>query len=56
MTPEEFELKMQTLLTKYGDNTETLHVEMDELMCKCLSELGYDKGVEVFENADRWYS
>lgn len=56
MTPEEFELKMQTLLTKCGENTEDLHIKMDELMCQALTELGYEKGVEVFENADKWYS
>ena len=56
MTPEDFELKMKTLLTTHGDNTEALHIEMDRLMCKVLSQLGYEKGVEVFKNTELWYS
>ena len=55
MTPEEFWLKMCTLQTK-DDNPERLHIAMDELMCKLLEELGYKKGIEVFRNAEIWYS
>ena len=56
MTPEEFWLKMCTLQTKYNNNPEILHIEMDKLICKLLKELGYKKGVEVFERAEKWYS
>ena len=56
MTPKDFEFEMQTLIAKHGDDIETLHYEMDELMCEVLTELGYGKGVTVFENADRWYA
>lgn len=56
MTPNDFELKMQTLITKYGNNPEELHIEMDKLMCDLLTDLGYEKGVKVFKNAEIWYS
>ena len=56
MTPEEFYLKMCTLLTKNGNDFAELHRDMDQLMCELLAELGYEKGVKVFENADKWYS
>ena len=56
MTPEQFKLKMQTLVTKYGDKLETLHIEMDKLMCDLLFCMGYGDGVEVFERAEKWYS
>ena len=56
MTPEEFWLKMCTLQTKYNNNPEILHIEMDELMCKLLCELGYGKGIDVFKRAEIWYS
>ena len=56
MTPEEFKLKMQTLVTKCGDDPETLHVEMDKLMCELLTNLGYGDGVEVFNHQELWYS
>lgn len=56
MTPEEFWLKMCTIITTNNNYPETTHVEMDELMCKLLCELGYKKGVEVFEKTEKWYS
>ena len=56
MTPEEFKLKMQTILTEYGNNIESSHYAMDKLMCEVLSDLGYEEGVKVFENTERWYS
>lgn len=56
MTPDDFELKMQTLITKHGDNPEVLHIKMDDLMCDLLTKLGYEKGVKVFKNSEIWYS
>ena len=56
ITPEEFWLKMCTLQTKYNNNPEILHIEMDKLMCKLLRELGYGKGIDVFKRAEIWYS
>lgn len=55
MTPEDFWLKICTIETKY-DSCEMTHIKMDELMCELLKELGYEKGVEVFERAPKWYS
>ena len=55
MTPEEFEKEMQELYDNQGGNEEVFHVEADRLLCKLLKELGYEKGIEIFENADRWY-
>lgn len=55
MTPEEFWLKMCTIQTKHH-NPEIIHIEMDELMCELLMQLGYNKGIEVFNNAEKWYS
>ena len=62
MTPEEFYLKMVTLLSEctpdgWADpEEEVLHIRMDDLMCDLLKELGYEKGVGVFERAPKWYS
>lgn len=53
MTPEEFEQKMRELVT--GD-IEVDHLKMDELMCELLKQLGYEKGVEIFEETGRWYA
>lgn len=53
MTPEEFAEKMKALIS--GD-LECQHCDMDDLMCQLLRSLGYEKGVEIFEEADKWYS
>lgn len=53
ITPEEFYNKM----VEYEKlDEETAHIKMDDLLCKTLKQLGYSKGVEVFENAYKWYS
>lgn len=54
MTKEEFYHEMLRL--NEIDNPEYFHSEADELMCKLLIELGYGAGVEVFLDAEKWYS
>lgn len=39
-----------------NNDTEMAHILADELMCKLLRELGYDEGVDIFEQMDKWYS
>ena len=62
MTPEEFYLEMVTLISEdtpdgcSDPNPEMLHIHMDDLICDLLKELGYEKGVGVFERAPKWYS
>ena len=35
---------------------EEKHINADVLMCDVLKQLGYKAGIEVFENAEKWYS
>lgn len=56
MSAEEFYEKMSRLKNECGEDYELFHVKADDLMCELLKEIGYSKGVEVFENADVWYS
>jgi hypothetical protein len=37
-----------------GD-TETVHVELDDLLCEILKEHGYTKLVEFYQKLDLWY-
>lgn len=53
MTPEKFEEKMRSLIS--GDE-ETDHCRADDLMCELLIYLGYQAGVKVFEDMDKWYA
>lgn len=54
ITPEEFYQKMLKL--SRNRDKERAHGKMDDLLCEALRQFGYSKGVEVFENADKWYS
>jgi hypothetical protein len=56
MTPEEFFEQMKMVSDRCGDDKEDSHKCMDRLMCLVLRELGYEKGVEFFENAPKWYA
>nr|DAH55363.1 MAG TPA: hypothetical protein [Caudoviricetes sp.] len=35
---------------------ESSHIEMDRVMCDTLRTLGFAKGVDAFEESDRFYS
>lgn len=55
MTPEEFAKEMERI----SDNEwrlEDRHISMNGLMCRLLESLGYEKGVDIFYNAEKWYS
>lgn len=60
MTPEEFAEYMQFLhdLNEHGDgyDKEWTHIGMDALMCELLRDLGYKKGIEIFDKTSKWYS
>ena len=53
-TPQEFAEKMKSLAV--SNDTENRHSDMDALMCETLRTLGYEEGVEIFENTDKWYA
>lgn len=53
-TPKEFKTAME--LASISGNTEEMHIDMDDLMCNLLIELGYGDGIEVFKNTNKWYA
>lgn len=61
ITPAEFEDKMKDMEYRLknrveGYYEEEAHIDADNLMCKVLKDLGYEKGVEIFERMPKWYS
>lgn len=56
MTPEEFAKRMREIYPEAGYDEEISHISADELMCEVLRHLGFGVGVEIFENASRWYA
>ena len=61
ITPAEFEDKMKDIEYRLenrvdGYYEEDAHIDADAVMCKVLKDLGYTKGVEIFERMPKWYS
>ena len=61
MKPDEFLEKMKEIVKRNRDaqsgyfDAETAHIKADELMCEVLKELGYEEGIKIFEDMERWY-
>lgn len=51
-----FTAEMQEAYRKYGDDEEIVHSMMDGIMCETLEKLGFAKGVEIFNEASKWYA
>ena len=54
MTPEEFLEKMREQAENY--DIEKVHSRMDDLLCEVLESLGYEEGVRVFQDNEKWYA
>ena len=54
INPSQFYERMLDL--KSMNCEEERHIEMDDLMCKTLVDLGYEAGVGVFESTGKWYA
>lgn len=51
-----FTAEMQEAYKKYGDDEEIVHSVMDGIMYETLDRLGFTKGVEIFDEAPKWYA
>lgn len=51
-----FKEEMQEAYQKYGDDKEIVHSMMDGIMCETLDRLGFTEGVEIFNEAPKWYA
>jgi hypothetical protein len=57
MTPQEFADKMRALSVRSQSGAlNRTHLEADELMCEILREWGFNEGVDIFEEMDKWYA
>jgi hypothetical protein len=60
-TPKEFATKMRDIpkildAARRPWDAEDSHRLADAYMCDLLSELGYEEGVHIFENMNKWYA
>ena len=51
-----FTAEMQEAYRAYGDDEEIVHSMMDGIMCETLEKLGFTEGVEIFNEAPKWYA
>ena len=51
-----FTAEMQEAYRKYGDDEEIVHSMMDGIMCETLDRLGFTEGMEIFNEAQKWYA
>ena len=56
LTPEQFEREMLKLYKDYSDDEECCHIEMDNLICGLLTDLGYGNGIYIFDQTPKWYA
>lgn len=52
---DEFNKKMK-YISENQWRTEDAHIEMDDVMCDTLRNLGFEKGIDIFEHTEKWYS
>jgi len=55
MKPKEFKKRMQAILDGEYDPEEQ-HADADKLLCETLKELGYEEGINVYNQIDKWYA
>lgn len=56
MDKKQFAEFMQKLADKSEDDPEAIRIEIDDLMCEALKELGYEEGIRIFERAIKYYA
>ena len=56
ITPGEFKDIMQGIKDDMECDRELMHIEMDDLLCEVLNDLGYSEGVKIYKNTDMWHA
>lgn len=54
--PEAFKTRMANIFYSAGDDPESCHGQMDDVMCEFFRHLGYGEGIDIFEAAEKWYA
>ena len=56
MDPDVFKNTMNELAVSTSLDKEDRHRKMDALMCEVLRSIGYDDGIDIFEETSKWYA
>ena len=53
---DKFAEEIKEAAERYANDVDIAHSIADGIMCDLLRELGYGKGVDIFEDMPKWYS
>ena len=53
---DEFTNKMRAIYNDDSLYEESMHMDMDDVMCEVLTKLGFGEGVEIFKHTEKWYA
>lgn len=53
---DEFTNKMRAIYNDDSLYEESMHIDMDDVMCEALMKLGFGEGVEIFKHTEKWYA
>lgn len=56
MTQQEAIDELKRITEECDGDQEVAHIKADDLLCKVLTELGYPRLVEEYENICKWYA
>lgn len=56
ITPQVAAERARKIIKEHGDDPEIAHHELDDLLCKVLSSLGYAELVDAFYDQTKWYA
>jgi hypothetical protein len=48
--------RLKTIASENDGDEETIHVKMDNELCRVLKNLGYAKSVDFFYQQEKWYA
>mgnify|MGYP001161875776 CR=1 FL=1 len=55
MTPDEFAAQMAQIHDTHSQDIAMGHIKADDLLCEVLTQLGYEKGIEIYDRIYKWY-
>lgn len=56
ISPKEFVRLINQLRETVGRDVEVFHSETDRIMEIILTDLGYEEGIKLLQEQDRWYA
>ena len=56
MTHDDFAERMQAVVDECGKDPERAHSDLDDVMEEVLRDMGFDRGMDIFDKQTKWYN